>query len=67
MVLFETKGLTKKFGALTAVSNVDLTVEKGVIHSIIGSNGAGKTTLFNLFAGEITPTSGNISYFKAGI
>jgi len=58
MSLLETKGLTKTFGALIAVDNVDLTVEKGTIHSIIGPNGAGKTTLFNMLAGVYPPTSG---------
>ena len=62
MALLETKGLTKSFGALNAVSDVDLTVEKGVIHSIIGPNGAGKTTLFNLLSGVYQPTSGNIKF-----
>ena len=62
MTLLETKGLTKSVGALKAVSDVDLTVEKGVIHSIIGPNGAGKTTLFNLLSGVYQPTSGNIKF-----
>jgi len=62
MTLLEAKGLTKIFGALTAVDNVDLTVEKGVIHSIIGPNGAGKTTLFNLLAGVYQATSGTIIF-----
>jgi len=62
MTLLEAKGLTKTFGALTAVNNVDLTVEKGVIHSIIGPNGAGKTTLFNLLSGVYQPTSGTIKF-----
>ena len=62
MTLLEAKGLTKTFGALTAVNNVDLTVEKGVIHSIIGPNGAGKTTLFNLLAGVYQATSGTIIF-----
>lgn len=56
--LLETEGLTKAFGALLAVDNVDLTVEEGRIHSIIGPNGAGKTTLFNMLAGVYPPTSG---------
>lgn len=62
MTLLEAKGLTKTFGALTAVNNVNFTVEKGVIHSIIGPNGAGKTTLFNLLSGVYQPTSGNIKF-----
>jgi len=62
MPLLEAKGLTKIFGALSAVNNVDLTAEKGVTHSIIGANGAGKTTLFNLLAGAIIPTRGHIIF-----
>ncbi|NIM97735.1 MAG: ATP-binding cassette domain-containing protein [candidate division Zixibacteria bacterium] len=62
MPLLETKGLTKKFGGLVAVDNVDLTVEKGKVHSIIGPNGAGKTTLFNMLAGVYAPTSGTVMF-----
>lgn len=62
MVLLEGKGLTKAFGALYAVHDVDLAVEKGIIHSIIGPNGAGKTTLFNILAGVYPPTSGTITF-----
>ena len=62
MSLLETKALTKTFGALIAVDNVDLTVEKGTIHSIIGPNGAGKTTLFNMLAGVYAPTSGTVTF-----
>lgn len=62
MALLETKGLTKSFGALTAVRDVDLTVQKGIIHSIIGPNGAGKTSLFNLLSGVYQPTSGTIEF-----
>jgi len=62
MALLESKGLTKAFGALLAVNNVNLTFEKGVIHSIIGPNGAGKTTLFNLLSGVYQPTSGTIKF-----
>ena len=62
MALLETNALTKAFGALIAVDNVNLTVEEGMIHSIIGPNGAGKTTFFNLLAGVITPTRGNIIF-----
>lgn len=67
MSLLETKALTKTFGALIAVDNVDLTVEKGTIHSIIGPNGAGKTTLFNMLAGVYAPTSGTVTFLGKDI
>ncbi len=61
-IVLETNGLTKKFGALTAVDDVSLEIESGTINSIIGPNGAGKTTLFNLFTGKHEPTSGSIKF-----
>ncbi len=61
--ILETKGLCKAFGGLTAVDEVDLSVETGRITSVIGPNGAGKTTLFNLIAGVYMPSSGEI-YFE---
>jgi branched-chain amino acid transport system ATP-binding protein len=60
--LLSTERLTKTFGALTAVSDVSLSVEAGSLHSIIGPNGAGKTTLFNLLTGQHVPTSGRIVF-----
>jgi len=60
--IIETKRLSKNFGALRAVNEVDLKVYPGQIHSIIGPNGAGKTTLFNLLTGFLSPTSGRISF-----
>jgi branched-chain amino acid transport system ATP-binding protein len=60
--LLETKNLSKAFGALKAVSDVDLRVEQNKVHAIIGPNGAGKTTLFNLLAGVHRPTSGQIIF-----
>jgi branched-chain amino acid transport system ATP-binding protein len=62
MPLLETRGLTKAFGALLAVDQIDLAVEQGAIHSIIGPNGAGKTTLFNMLAGVYPPTSGSVIF-----
>ncbi|MGH7262778.1 MAG: ABC transporter ATP-binding protein [Candidatus Rokuibacteriota bacterium] len=62
MTLLKTENLTKAFGALTAVNGVTLEVQAGSLHSIIGPNGAGKTTLFNLFTGQLTPTSGRIVF-----
>ena len=55
-------GITKRFGGLTAVNNVDLIIEKGVIASIIGPNGAGKTTFFNCITGFYTPEEGEFLF-----
>jgi branched-chain amino acid transport system ATP-binding protein len=60
--LIETRGLTKRFGGLTAVDAVDLRIEPGEIRAIIGPNGAGKTTLVGLVCGRAQPTSGTIVY-----
>jgi len=53
-------GLSRRFGGLTALSDVDLTVAAGTIHSVIGPNGAGKTTLFNCITSFCAPTAGSI-------
>ncbi len=55
-------GVTKKFGGLVAVDNVDLTIPRGVIAGLIGPNGAGKTTFFNMVAGIYKPTAGDILF-----
>lgn len=60
MPLLEVHRLTKRFGGLVAVNQVDFTVERGRIASLIGPNGAGKTTFFNMLTGIYTPTSGRI-------
>ncbi len=62
-IILRCQGLSKSFGALKAVNNVDLDFESGVVHAIIGPNGAGKTTFINLLSGELQPTQGKI-YFK---
>ncbi|HEY1350105.1 MAG TPA: ABC transporter ATP-binding protein [Ktedonobacteraceae bacterium] len=59
--LLELKQVTKNFGGLAAVQDVDLAVYPGEIVSIIGPNGAGKTTVFNLITGIYRPTSGQIA------
>lgn len=62
MAFIKLEGLTKKFGGLTAVNNVDFEIEKGKITAIIGPNGAGKSTFFNLISGFYKPTSGKITF-----
>jgi len=62
MGLLEVKGLTMRFGGLTAVSKVDFNVEKGQVFSVIGPNGAGKTTVFNAITGIYDPTEGAILF-----
>ena len=58
--LLETRGLTKRFGGVTAIDNLDFGVDEGGVHCLIGPNGAGKSTLFKLIVGRITPTEGSI-------
>jgi branched-chain amino acid transport system ATP-binding protein len=60
--LLELKGLTKWFGGLRCVDDLDLHVNDGEIVSVIGPNGAGKTTLFNLITGIYTPDAGEIHF-----
>jgi ABC-type branched-subunit amino acid transport system ATPase component len=55
-------GLTKRFGGLVAVDNVELEVPRGAIAGLIGPNGAGKTTVFNMVAGVYQPTEGQIEF-----
>jgi branched-chain amino acid transport system ATP-binding protein len=55
-------GLTKRFGGLVAVDNVDLSVPRGAIAGLIGPNGAGKTTVFNMVAGIYRPTEGHLTF-----
>ena len=61
-VLLETRKLSRSFGALRAVLDVDLAVEPGELRAIIGPNGAGKTTLFHLVSGVLKPTSGRVLF-----
>ena len=61
-MIFEVRGLSRAFGGVMAVYNVDLQVAEGAIHAIIGPNGAGKTTFFNLVTGYLKPTSGTVAF-----
>ena len=58
--LLELHGISKSFGGLHVIDNLDLHVDEGEIVSVIGPNGAGKTTLFNLVTGVYRPDAGDI-------
>ncbi len=62
MALLDVKGITKVFGGLVAVENVEFNVNEGDIVSIIGPNGAGKTTIFNMLTGVYNVNSGTIEF-----
>lgn len=58
--LVEVTGLTKRYGGITAVDRVDLTVKRGEVYGFLGPNGAGKTTTLRILTGLIAPTSGTV-------
>lgn len=62
MVLVETRKLTKYFGGVGALINVDVEIEQGEIVGLIGPNGSGKTTLFNVLSGFYRPTKGKVIF-----
>ena len=62
MPILEGKGVTRYFGGLAAVYNVDFKVEQGEVLGLIGPNGAGKTTLFNLISSALVPKEGIIRF-----
>ena len=65
--ILEISNLSKYFGGLSAVSNCSLNVKRGTITGIIGPNGSGKTTLFNLIAGNLKASSGNVKFDEENI
>jgi branched-chain amino acid transport system ATP-binding protein len=62
VTLLATQRLSRRFGGLDAVSEVDFSLEPGEIRAVIGPNGAGKTTLVNMICGKVAPTSGRIVF-----
>lgn len=58
--LLRCEGLTRRFGGLTAVSDVTLDFARGEVHAVIGTNGAGKSTLINMLSGELPASSGRV-------
>lgn len=66
-MLLEVNGITKSFGGLVAVNNLQLSVDKGDVVGLIGPNGSGKTTSFNLISGHLKPDEGSIRFNSADI
>jgi branched-chain amino acid transport system ATP-binding protein len=62
MKLVQINSITKRFGGLTALSDVSMSIEKGEIVGLIGPNGSGKTTLFNVVTGVHKPTQGSVIF-----
>ncbi|MCP4745071.1 MAG: ABC transporter ATP-binding protein [Desulfobacteraceae bacterium] len=61
--IIETQNITKKYGTITAVKELNLKIPQGVCFGLLGPNGAGKTTLIEMIEGIISPTAGNVLYF----
>jgi branched-chain amino acid transport system ATP-binding protein len=61
-VLLSARGLTKRFGGLSACDGVDLALRRGELHALLGPNGAGKSTLINLLSGDLRPSAGSIRF-----
>ncbi len=61
----EVRGVTVRFGALAALSDVSFTVEPGSVHAVIGPNGAGKSTMFNVMSGVYQATEGEVRFGDA--
>jgi branched-chain amino acid transport system ATP-binding protein/urea transport system ATP-binding protein len=62
MALLEVAGITRRFGALVALTGVGLIVEAGQIHGLIGPNGSGKSTLMKCIAGALVPDAGTVRF-----
>ncbi|WP_431948787.1 ABC transporter ATP-binding protein [Actinacidiphila sp. bgisy167] len=65
-VVLQARGVTLRFGGLTSLSDVDLTMRRGEILAVIGPNGAGKTSLFNSLTGVYVPQEGSITFHEEG-
>jgi ABC-type multidrug transport system ATPase subunit len=64
--ILEINGLTKRFGKLTAVNQLSLTIKKGSVFGMLGPNGSGKTTTLGMLLGVTKPTAGSFSWFGKG-
>jgi branched-chain amino acid transport system ATP-binding protein len=62
VIILQGTGITKHFGGLIALNEIDFSVEEGEVFGLIGPNGAGKTTLLNVISGIYSPTSGELRF-----
>ena len=62
MAILQVRNVSKRFGGLQALNDVNLSVEEGTVHAIIGPNGAGKSTLLNCFVGRLIPDTGTVMF-----
>jgi branched-chain amino acid transport system ATP-binding protein len=67
MSVLEVKGLSRTYGGLQAVQDVDLCLPKGQVRALIGPNGAGKTTLVGLITGRVTPSAGRVRFLDRDV
>lgn len=66
-VLLRGHRLTRRWGGLVAVNEVDLELRRGEVHAVIGTNGAGKSTLINLLSGQFPPSSGRVELLEQDV
>lgn len=60
--ILDLKGISKQYSGVMALENIDLAIQKGKIHSIVGENGAGKSTLIKIITGAVKPTTGSVFF-----
>ena len=65
--ILETRGLSKSFGGVVAVDNVDFSLNEGELRCLIGSNGAGKSTFFKMLCGQLKPSDGRVLFRSSDI
>jgi branched-chain amino acid transport system ATP-binding protein len=65
--ILEIKGVSKRFGGLKALDNVNIAIKEDSVHAIIGPNGAGKSTLLNCLVGKLTPDEGTVTFKGASL
>jgi ribose transport system ATP-binding protein len=67
MTLLEARGITKRYGATTALSSVDFSLQAGEVHALLGANGSGKSTLSKIIAGAVAPDAGSLEMRGSGV